>query len=335
MNTSMQFIRDAQTIMEGPLPTIPNQPIKLTPSLKAILEVSSTLERESTIPREEPLGNQDKQDVEKPTQKLESTSEDILEVDEDMAKEWWREVQKRADQEGKEHLAPPFSLTDDYQSLDEICLANSLNQTKISNHPFESGEYKNGAATIRVPTLIKFKEEEADTNNMQAALAAKVTCTLSLGKLLKVKPKLLEKIGQHIQGHDLAMAKETKTTQTKENLTISIGQVPVNKVSSPSRGNEGNTTLPVEHARIISITILDSGAGISVATKSIWEKWEKPTVKSSRMNLQLAHNKLKNPIGILENVALTSCGIEYTRTFALVHFEREANYKLIIGWTLM
>ena len=99
--------------------------------------------------------------------------------------------------------------------------------------------------------------------------------------------------------------------------------------------SEGNTTLPVEHGSIISIAVLDSGAGISVATKSIWEKWGKPTVRSTQMNLRLADGKLENPIGILENVSLISCGIEYTHSFTVVDFAREANYELILGRTFM
>ena len=49
------------------------------------------------------------------------------------------------------------------------------------------------------------------------------------------------------------------------------------------------------------------------------------------MNLQLADGRLKNPIGILENVALTTCGIEYTHSFAIVDFGKEDNYDLILG----
>ena len=49
------------------------------------------------------------------------------------------------------------------------------------------------------------------------------------------------------------------------------------------------------------------------------------------MNLQLSNGRLKNLIGILENVALTTCGIEYTHSFAVVNFGREANYELILG----
>ena len=48
------------------------------------------------------------------------------------------------------------------------------------------------------------------------------------------------------------------------------------------------------------------------------------------MSLQLTDGKLKNPIGILENIALTSCGIEYTHNFTVVDFGREANYELIL-----
>ena len=83
------------------------------------------------------------------------------------------------------------------------------------------------------------------------------------------------------------------------------------------------------------MAILDSGARMSVATKSTWEKWGKPTVRSTQMNLQLADGRLKNLIGILENVALTTCGIDYTHSFVVVDFGREANYELILGQPFM
>ena len=47
------------------------------------------------------------------------------------------------------------------------------------------------------------------------------------------------------------------------------------------------------------------------------------------MNLQLADGKLENPIGILEDVALISCGIEYTHSFAVVDFGRDRVYPLL------
>ena len=99
--------------------------------------------------------------------------------------------------------------------------------------------------------------------------------------------------------------------------------------------DEGNTTLPVNYEGIESITILDSGAGISIATKTIWEKWGKPTVRTTRMNLQLADGSLENPIELLENVTVKSCGIEYEHTFAIVDFGKNANYEVILGRPFM
>ena len=43
------------------------------------------------------------------------------------------------------------------------------------------------------------------------------------------------------------------------------------------------------------------------------------------MNLQLANGKFENPKGVLEEITLTSCGIEYKHTFAKLDFGQEAN----------
>ena len=109
----------------------------------------------------------------------------------------------------------------------------------------------------------------------------------------------------------------------------------INKMSKKARASKGNTTLLVEHENVVFMAILDSGARMSVATKSIWEKWGKPTVRSTRMNVQLADGRLENPIGILENVALTTCKIECTHSFSVVDFRKKANYELILGRPFM
>ena len=98
---------------------------------------------------------------------------------------------------------------------------------------------------------------------------------------------------------------------------------------------EGNTTLPLKYEGVMSIAILDSGAGISIATRSIWEKWGKPKVRSTKMNLQLANGKLENPIGLLEGIKVTSCGIEYEHTFAIVDLGQDTNYEVILGRPFM
>ena len=53
------------------------------------------------------------------------------------------------------------------------------------------------------------------------------------------------------------------------------------------------------------------------------------------MNLQLADGSLENPIGLLENVTIKSCGIEYEHTFAIVDFGKCANYEVILGRPFM
>ena len=65
---------------------------------------------------------------------------------------------------------------------------------------------------------------------------------------------------------------------------------------------------------------MDSGVGIVIATKSTWEQWGKPTLKQSQMKLQLADGHIQRPIGLLERVLVTTCGIEYDHTFAVVDF---------------
>ena len=62
-----------------------------------------------------------------------------------------------------------------------------------------------------------------------------------------------------------------------QNPHKTLKPVPLNKVGDYCEGEDGNTSLPVEHAGVKSMAILDSGAGVAIATKAIWESWEKPT----------------------------------------------------------
>jgi len=44
---------------------------------------------------------------------------------------------------------------------------------------------------------------------------------------------------------------------------------------------------------------------------------------------------METPIGILEKVIITSCGIEYEHNFAVVDFGSEPNFELILGRPFM
>ena len=91
----------------------------------------------------------------------------------------------------------------------------------------------------------------------------------------------------------------------------------------------------VDISTIESMTILDSGAIISIATKPMWERWGKPTLHKTPMNLQLGNGSLNNLIGIVEDITVESCGIEYKHTFSIVDFGVNTNYKVILGQIFM
>ena len=107
--------------------------------------------------------------------------------------------------------------------------------------------------------------------------------------------------------------------------------IPINKVGESCKGREGNTTLPVECKGVKTLAILDSGAGVAIMTKKIWEAWGKPTLKQTRLKLQLADGFKESPMGLLEKMVVTSCGIEYKHTFAVVNFGNQSNLKILLG----
>ena len=79
------------------------------------------------------------------------------------------------------------------------------------------------------------------------------------------------------------------------------------------------------------MVILDSRAGVAIATKSGWDACGSPTMRKTRMKLQLADGYIESPIGLLEKVIITSCGIEYEHTFAVVNLGKKPNYEIILG----
>ena len=150
---------------------------------------------------------------------------------------------------------------------------------------------------------------------------------------MKAQPEIWEGITEDMVAQGII--NKVNFEQSRPAKTIAGTRVEVNKVSGVQEKDEENTTLPVNYQGIESMAILDSRAGISIATKTIWEKWGKPTVRQTCMNLQLADGSLENPIGLLENVTVKSYGIEYEHTFAIVDFGKNTNYKVILGRPFM
>lgn len=135
-------------------------------------------------------------------------------------------------------------------------------------------------------------------------MSTPVPCMLPLADLLKAIPELWEEVATCLddqrrlrRNFEPTGARKAKATKLDNKQPIPM---PIKKVGKYYKDDEGNTTLPIEIGKVISTAILDSEAAVSIATKSIWEKWGKPTIWRTRMNLQLADGSLENPIGLLE-----------------------------------
>ena len=49
----------------------------------------------------------------------------------------------------------------------------------------------------------------------------------------------------------------------------------------------------------------------------------------------MANGNIKLPIGMLEKILLTSCGVQFEHTIVVVDFEEDPSYDIILGWPFM
>ena len=108
-----------------------------------------------------------------------------------------------------------------------------------------------------------------------------MTCTIRLADLLKVRTNLwenvagLSKVGEFCRRHNIEP--KSVNLNKKKRKPVSI-----NKVSFDPKEHEiGNTTLPIEFNECKAFAILDTGAGVSIATKSMWEKWGRLALRNT------------------------------------------------------
>ena len=120
-------------------------------------------------------------------------------------------------------------------------------------------------------------------------------------------------------GIEVPLEPGLKDANTFQNQKKTSGApVPLNKVGKYCEGDEGNTSIPVEFNGVKSLAILDSGAGVAIATKQVWTSWGKPYLRKTTMKLQLVDGFMETLIGILEKVIVTSYGIEYEHNFEVI-----------------
>ncbi|MCO5546848.1 hypothetical protein L7F22_000285 [Adiantum nelumboides] len=268
---------------------------------------------------------------------------------EELATQLWEEVREKLKGKTEDVKSPLTSIAhteDANRQLEAIPSVSGdwESETMVSSPdphldtlPNYLGEYEARSEVFPIPTARSMKnKEQKDGANLQALMSVPVTCTLPLADLLKVRPDLweniagLSKMGEFCKKHNI----EHKGLRPTGRETM---KVPINTVAYMPKADEtGNTTLPLEHNDYKAIAILDTRAGVSIATKSVWETWGKRALKKTRMQLRLADGKMAKPLGIMEYVSVTSCGgIKYEHSFVIVDFETHPNYEVILGRPFM
>ena len=53
------------------------------------------------------------------------------------------------------------------------------------------------------------------------------------------------------------------------------------------------------------------------------------------MKLQLANGNFAKPMGLVEQVVLSTCGIEFVHTLAIIDFGLKSTYDIILGRPFM
>ena len=227
-----------------------------------------------------------------------------------------------------------MSLTDNQSKGedDENSEANTL-----ATLPSFLGEYEAKTEVLQVPQSQQVTPGVKDTANLQVILLTPVTATLPLVDFLKVIPKLWEYVAKMMRSQGFCLTKKMLEREQNKEDPGSVRQVPFNKVSSYQERNKdkGNVTLPLEYNGVKTMAILDTRAGIGIATKAMWVKWGKKALRKTCMDLQLADGNLEQSLGLLENVIMKTCGIKFEHTFAIVDFGQDRSYEVILGRPFM
>ncbi|MCO5579057.1 hypothetical protein L7F22_032909 [Adiantum nelumboides] len=271
----------------------------------------------------------------------------IPEVEEPWPQSLWETIRNRKDGSATLQSAPIPEVVlnsefypGDIQSLygdAGIEISMDSKPQSLKTLPSFIGEHEAKSKIRIVPSQQRATPKMIDYKGLQEMLSTPVTCTITLSELLKIRLHLWKEMGKHLGTKGIKIPLQTNPLkEEKQNGNQPKAQpVPINKVGDYCEGEEGNTTLPVEYNEVKTIAILDSGAGVAIATKQIWEKWERPALRKNRMKLQLADGYVEKPLGILEQIIVTSCGIDYERIFDVVDFGKTNNFDIILGQPFM
>ena len=157
------------------------------------------------------------------------------------------------------------------------CTDDRSENNTLATLPSFQGEYEAKIYIIPIPSSQQLILPIKDIANLQAILSAPITATLPLAEFLRVKPEMWDEVSRMLQAKGVQLSNFKLDHKNSKHGESTSGKIPVCRVSNyeQSSKDKGNTTLPVEVDGIKTMAILDTGAGISIATKSIWERWEK------------------------------------------------------------
>ena len=208
----------------------------------------------------------------------------------------------------------------------------------LATLPSYLGKTEAGTEILPLPLSDHITPKAKDTLNLQAILAAPVTATLPLMEFLRFKPEMWTQVLKLLRSKGYSgFGEYNPDKQNKKTSELPEHKISLNKLNNHGkyRAEKGNSMLPVQVGGITTLAVLDTGARISIATKAMWVKWGKLSLRKTRMELQLADGNLEQPLGMLENVMVESCGVKYEHTFAIVDFGQDTNYEVILGRPFM
>ena len=206
---------------------------------------------------------------------------------EETADELWQEVRKLKEKEKDTDTSAPISIVGqtDYMGMEKLSLTTEERRGEtdgeseantLATLPAFLGHYETKTEVIHIPESQQIMIGVKDTVNLQAILSALVTTTLPLADFLRVKPKLWEYVAKMMRKQGSHLTKQMVSQEQTKYETRTLKQIPFNKVSSYQESNKdkGNATLPLEYNGVKRLAILDTGAGIGIATRAmLWEKW--------------------------------------------------------------
>ena len=148
------------------------------------------------------------------------------------------------------------------------------------------GEYEIKSEIKKIPSQKLPSPPNLDITNLTALMLALIRCTLPLSDVLKAKPELWEEVAKYLKSIGVEMPimehNQIHTTKSaKANRNIEL--VPLNKVGNYCKGEDSNTTIPIEFKGTDTLAILDTGASVAIATKKIWELLGRPALRKTRM----------------------------------------------------